>query len=46
MRRLQTPSKEQQGVGVGCDEFEKKRGIGFGDKVGGGVGYLIHHYLY
>lgn len=47
MRGLQTPSQEQQGVGVGCDEFGKREELGLGTKwgCGGGV-YLNNHYLY
>lgn len=39
MRGLQTPSYEQQGVGVGCDEFGKREQLGLGIKwgVGGGI---------
>lgn len=36
MRGLQTPSYEQQGVGVGCDEFGKREELGLGIKWGWG----------
>lgn len=47
MRGLQTPSYEQQGVGVGCDEFGKREELGLGIKWWGVGGFnLINHYLY